>query len=189
MASLRVISGPLVGRQIDVEHVLTIGRHDADVVIDDPDLSRRHLEVRPDGDALIVEDLGSTNGTLVDGRRIDAPTHVGRGARIKLGSVVMEVEVVAAVQETRLSQRPRDVDATRVGDVPEPEAMPAPPARPEPAAPAPAVAATGDTFGAFSPPSPHRGGGLASRSWIPVALSFGSAIATAIALVIYFAQR
>lgn len=194
MANLRVVSGPLAGEQIAVERVLTIGRHGADVVIDDPELSRRHLEVRPGRDMLIVEDLGSTNGTLVDGRPIDGPTQLGDGARLKLGSSVIEVEIVAAqVQVTRLSQQPHDFDATRVSSgspqTAEPaQTTPAPASvRSQPAAPA-AVARPED-FGAFNPPTPRRGGGLASRSWIPVVLSFGSAILTAIALVIYFAQR
>lgn len=172
--------------------MLTIGRYRADVVIDDPKLSRRHLEVRPDGDALIVEDLGSTNGTYVDDCRIDRPTQLRCGARVKLGSTVFEVEVIAAqVQATSHTQRPDDPNATCQGAPPQ-MAVPtpgglapgsAPPLRsvqPEPVAAA---------LGAFSPPSPRRRGGLASRSWVPVALSFGSAIATAITLVIYFAQR
>jgi predicted component of type VI protein secretion system len=194
VANLRVVSGPLAGEQIAVERVLTIGRHGADVVIDDPELSRRHLEVRPSGDMLIVEDLGSTNGTLVDGRPIDGPTRLGDGARLKLGSSIIEVEILAAqVQATRLSQQPDAFDATRVsgGSPPATEpgqTIPAPPSvRSQPDAPA-AVPGP-EQLGAFNPPTPRRAGGLASRSWIPVVLSFGSAIFTAIALVIYFAQR
>jgi pSer/pThr/pTyr-binding forkhead associated (FHA) protein len=216
--SLRVISGPLAGEQIEVERKLTIGRHDADVVIDDPELSRRHLEISLDGEALIVEDLGSTNGTVVDGHVIDGPTHVGDGARVKLGSTLLEVQIPEAAQATRLSQTP-DLEATRLRriptEVPPVEEAPGPANLdpPQPASPAPAAASAPashppavadapalassqaltppapEAFGAFSPPTSRRGAGLASRSWVPVALSFGTVILTALALVIYFAQR
>lgn len=51
---------------------ILIGRsHECDVVIDDPNISRRHAEVRGDGDGWKVVDLGSTNGVKVNGRRVD----------------------------------------------------------------------------------------------------------------------
>ena len=47
-----------------------LGRwRDADIVVDDPNVSRRHAEVRPSGGSWIVRDLGSTNGVKVNGRR------------------------------------------------------------------------------------------------------------------------
>ncbi|WP_254668954.1 FHA domain-containing protein [Brevibacterium sp. CS2] len=42
----------------------------ADIVLDDPGVSRRHFEIAVSGDQATATDLGSTNGTLVDGRRI-----------------------------------------------------------------------------------------------------------------------
>jgi predicted component of type VI protein secretion system len=205
---LRVIAGPLAGEQIEVDRNLVVGR-EADVVIDDPELSRRHLEVRPDPEGLIVEDLGSTNGTFVDERPIDVPTRLGHGDRVTLGVTVLEVEIVLDAGETRLSSVPRDIDATRLRNVPEqtpepevlagaalaapslasaPAAAPPPAATPEVAAPA-ATGRVPEELGVFQPPSVRRRGGLASRSWVPVVLSFGTAILTALALVIYFAQR
>jgi hypothetical protein len=44
-------------------------------------------------------------------------------------------------------------------------------------------------LGDFQPPVRRRRRGLASRSWVPVALSFGTVIVVAIALVVYFAAR
>ncbi len=183
MPSLLVVSGARTGERIEVDRSLVIGRFGADVVIDDPELSRHHVEIRLDGDGLVVEDLGSTNGTFIDARPIDAPTHIGPGERMKLGSTVLEVEAVAESGATRL--RPRaDVEGTRL-------ATAAPAVRSEPVAVVePAVAAAVEApVTAFKPPRIKRGRGLASRSWIPVALSFGTAILTAVALVIYFAQR
>jgi hypothetical protein len=53
----------------------------------------------------------------------------------------------------------------------------------------PLVGAPSLPFGEFHPPTRARRSGLASRSWIPVALSFGTVLLTAIALVIYFSQH
>jgi pSer/pThr/pTyr-binding forkhead associated (FHA) protein len=204
--TLLVISGPLEGEQIDVDRTLVVGRHDADVVIDDPELSRRHLQVRPDGDGLMVEDLGSTNGTFIDKRPIEAPTRVSHGERLTLGATVLEVQITVEAGATRLRPTSDDAGATRLRSAsPEPalaaagapatatpvaEAAPAPlPAHAAAAAPAPAPGGLERQVGTFKPPAVRRGSGLASRSWVPVALSFGTAILTAIALVIYFAQR
>jgi pSer/pThr/pTyr-binding forkhead associated (FHA) protein len=201
VGSLRVISGPRAGEQIEVDHPIVFGRFETDVVIDDPELSRRHLEIRPDGDGLIVEDLASTNGTFVDEHPISAPTSVGHGAKVKFGTTVLEVQIVADIGATRLSSVPADPNATRLRSVPVEEPVPVlaaeeqpavAPAQPPRVDPAPVLAPSGQSlqeFGAFSPPATRRSGGLASRSWAPVVLSYGSVILTAIALVVYFAQR
>jgi hypothetical protein len=72
-----------------------LGRsRDCDIVIDDPNVSRRHAEVRPSGGSWIVNDLGSTNGIKVNGRRIRGPESLKRGDVIELGtsSVTFELE-------------------------------------------------------------------------------------------------
>ncbi len=57
------------------ESVITIGRHpDANLVLADPNVSRNHAEIRPQGDRYALVDLGSTNGSRVNGLRVD--THV-----------------------------------------------------------------------------------------------------------------
>jgi hypothetical protein len=65
-----------------------IGRsRDCDVTLSDPNVSRHHAEIRPDGrGGWVVEDLGSTNGVKVDGRRITGPSPLEPGARIALGT-------------------------------------------------------------------------------------------------------
>ena len=112
--SLRVISGPLEGEQIDLDRAVVVGRHEADVVIDDPELSRRHLEIRLVEDGLVIEDLGSTNGTFVDERPIAVPTHVRQGDRFMLGATVLEVQIVVDPGVTRLRPTSEDLDATRL---------------------------------------------------------------------------
>jgi hypothetical protein len=65
-----------------------IGRsRDCDVTLADPNVSRHHAEITPDGHGgWIVEDLGSTNGVKVNGRRITGRTPLEPGARIALGT-------------------------------------------------------------------------------------------------------
>lgn len=65
---------------------LRIGRVEGnDMVLPSPEVSRSHCNVVVRGGRVIVTDLGSTNGTLVDGQRIAAPTELAEGARLKLG--------------------------------------------------------------------------------------------------------
>jgi ABC transport system ATP-binding/permease protein len=194
MARLRVVSGPNAGQTVDVDQELVIGREDTDLAIDDDEMSRRHAVVRRHANRLQVEDLGSTNGTFVDGTRIDEPTLLGGGAEIKVGTTVLVVEGVLPVSEsTGDIVAPRN--ATRVSAAIPEGAAPPPPsatpitatARPAPAAP---PAAPVQAVGEFRPPERSRKQpGLASRSWVPVALSFGTVIIVAIALVIYFSQH
>jgi pSer/pThr/pTyr-binding forkhead associated (FHA) protein len=65
-----------------------IGRsRECDVVLADPNVSRRHAEVRPDGHGRWqVRDLGSTNGVKVNGRRIDGSAPLETGDRLALGT-------------------------------------------------------------------------------------------------------
>jgi pSer/pThr/pTyr-binding forkhead associated (FHA) protein len=189
MARLRVVSGPNAGQTVDVQQEIVIGREDTDLAIDDDEMSGRHAVVRRHANRLQVEDLGSTNGTFVDGTRIAEPTLLGGGAEIKVGTTVLVVEGVLPVSDSSGDIAPRNV--TRVSRA-IPEGAPPPPlAAPAVAAPAaPAPAAPGQAVGEFRPPErSRRQPGLASRSWVPVALSFGTVIVVAIALVIYFSQH
>ncbi len=69
---------------------VTIGRgRQADVVLNDPNVSRQHAEIRPGGGSWVIEDLGSTNGSQLNGRRIDGPEVLRPGDEIELGASVM----------------------------------------------------------------------------------------------------
>jgi hypothetical protein len=73
---------------------VTLGRSSrCDVVLDDANISRQHAELRPRGGSWVLTDLGSTNGSSVNGRRIDAPTVVKPGDEIELGTLVMTFEL------------------------------------------------------------------------------------------------
>ena len=196
MARLRVVSGPLAGQTIDVENEVVIGREDTDLTIDDVELSRRHAVVRPHASRLQVEDLGSTNGTYVDGTRIEEPTILGGGAEIQIGTTKLVVEgVLPAGREGADTPQSRASEPTRASiEIPAEMRQPAGAGAAAASAPAPQTAVSppkpAQPLAPFNPPekrSPQRG--LASRSWVPVALSYGTVIVTAIALVLYFALR
>jgi S-DNA-T family DNA segregation ATPase FtsK/SpoIIIE len=85
--SVQVVGGPAAGRVLPFERGrLTIGRADGnDLTLPDPDVSRRHADIDVSGSAIAIHDLGSTNGTWLDGRRIPAvgcALHVGDIVRI-----------------------------------------------------------------------------------------------------------
>jgi RND superfamily putative drug exporter len=100
---LRVTRGNARGQRLAVGDELFIGRAmGAEGSLgDDPGLSRRHARVARDADGLLtVEDLGSANGTFVNGHRIDAPQTLEAGDIVTMGATDLEVmrgEASAAV--------------------------------------------------------------------------------------------
>ena len=62
------------------------------MVIDDPGVSRRHARVLSDDAGMIVEDLGSSNGTYVNGERISGPVELGAGDEVQVGATILGVE-------------------------------------------------------------------------------------------------
>lgn len=83
---LEVVSGPDRGRAVDLgDRPVLVGRSDeADLVLDDPTTSRRHLEVFPDGDGYRLRDLGSRAGTRIGARKV-VEVELAPGDRIQLG--------------------------------------------------------------------------------------------------------
>jgi DNA-binding winged helix-turn-helix (wHTH) protein len=66
----------------------TLGRDpSSDVFVDMVGVSRRHAMIAVEGDAMTLTDLGSKNGTFVEGRRIDAAAPLGDDVEIRLGPV------------------------------------------------------------------------------------------------------
>lgn len=86
MLRLRILPKNKRAFVVDVEHGALLGRgSDCAVVLDDPTVSKHHarfgIEARPS-----IEDVGSTNGTYVNGRHIAGATALRRGDRIALGT-------------------------------------------------------------------------------------------------------
>jgi EmrB/QacA subfamily drug resistance transporter len=91
VGSLRAIEGDDVGLVVVVSGATVLGRDSsADVVISDEEVSGRHLRVFSDHGEAVLEDLGSTNGTFVNGRRIAGGYRARSGDRIKIGMTVFE---------------------------------------------------------------------------------------------------
>jgi len=77
------------GRWTLAKPIISIGRwEDNDVVIEDRWVSRYHVEVHRESDQYIVHDLGSKNGTLINGQRIAAPTVLADGDEIQVTPLV-----------------------------------------------------------------------------------------------------
>jgi hypothetical protein len=73
---------------------VTIGRsRQCEVVLDDPNVSRQHAEIRPRGGSWVLTDLGSTNGSSINGRRINGPEVVKPGDEIEIGTSLMRFEL------------------------------------------------------------------------------------------------
>src|SRR6056297_1519259 len=83
-------------RRVEVRGQLEVGRDCDGIVLDDPLVSRRHLCVEPATDGVLVADLGSANGTTVDGADLDAPAVVAPGRLVRLGDSELSVHAVPA---------------------------------------------------------------------------------------------
>lgn len=82
----------LAGTLIAVTGPTLIGRSEtAEVTIDDPFASDRHASFDRVGGRLVIEDLGSTNGTLVNGAPVRGRRVLERGDAIRIGQTIMEV--------------------------------------------------------------------------------------------------
>ena len=89
--TLTILSGPRPGALVPIEGAeLVVGRTDESTYpIDDESLSRRHARFFKLMGSYYVTDLSSTNGTFVEGERIEAPVKLEDGARIQLGLSTM----------------------------------------------------------------------------------------------------
>ncbi|MGO9560982.1 MAG: FhaA domain-containing protein [Acidimicrobiales bacterium] len=81
------------GRRIGIaDEVVTIGRlPECAIVLDDPNVSRRHAQLRRDGDSVLLVDLGSTNGTKVNGVLV-RERHLSPGDTVTVGTTTMRFE-------------------------------------------------------------------------------------------------
>lgn len=123
-------TGPTVGKVYPLDkNEIFIGRDLAnDISINDPEVSRRHARVFLQGNNFVLEDLGSTNGTMVNGQKLMGPYMLRPGELIVLG------EQVSLLLEAAIP----DVDATIAAgqkvpetQIAEPSAMPVEQPQPE----------------------------------------------------------
>ncbi|MEA2409534.1 MAG: hypothetical protein QOC77_95 [Thermoleophilaceae bacterium] len=130
---LRVIEGVTAGRQIAMDEDFVVGRGESGMgnLGGDTEISRQHARFRRlDGGQVMVEDLNSTNGTLVNGQRITGPHVLSPGDRITLGRTTLQFE--GDPQPAAAAAAPVAPAAARVAPAPAAAA----PATPVTAAPA-----------------------------------------------------
>jgi serine phosphatase RsbU (regulator of sigma subunit) len=115
--SLRVVAGAAIGRRqrVDGESV-TIGRREGNVlVLPDPEVSSLHCSVRmlAEEDALEVTDHQSTNGTFINGRRVNGTARLPDRATLQVGSHVLLHEFRSRQDMEQAEQADRDLERAR----------------------------------------------------------------------------
>ncbi len=143
---------------VSVRGPLVVGRECDGLLLADPQVSRRHLSLDVAEGRVVVTDLGSTNGSTIDGRRLDAPITLGPGNVVRCGetTIVLDAPLDATVRTgdagrcTLVAGSTESVDPTRTviagsvtgsGPVPDP-----PPPSPSPAQRQPAQGQPADPF-------------------------------------------
>ncbi|HEV8650900.1 MAG TPA: FHA domain-containing protein [Actinomycetes bacterium] len=98
--SLEIVEGPDSGRRVGLPAPLEIGRaRDVGLALNDRLVSRRHARITPSGSAAIVEDLGSRNGTFVNGNEVQGLVRVGPGDQLVLGVTLLELRTARQIAE------------------------------------------------------------------------------------------
>jgi hypothetical protein len=132
-SSLVIHEGAGAGSELPVDGEVILGREHAtaDLVIEDPGVSRRHARVLAHNGGVIVEDLGSSNGTYVNGQRISGPVELGDGDEVQVGATVLGVQgsATAATALMPPGAPPTEQDP---GPPPPAPAQPPPAGRPAP---------------------------------------------------------
>lgn len=133
---LEIVEGAEPGRQTNLGTPVEIGRDEStDIALDDDQASRRHARVSAQGDLALLEDLGSTNGTYVNGQPIEGPRVLRPGDKIRVGLTVLELRTAQDVQRQASAVLPvpqvTQLSQGVLAPVPERELQPDP--EPEPA--------------------------------------------------------
>ncbi|HXH61165.1 MAG TPA: FHA domain-containing protein [Fimbriimonadaceae bacterium] len=90
--ALVATSGPITGQRFNVSTQMEAGREATGIALGfDQQASRRHAAFTPTSSGLQVQDLGSTNGTMVNGNRVQSAT-LNRGDVVQIGSTMFRVE-------------------------------------------------------------------------------------------------
>lgn len=87
-----VVEGDKKGKTFTLNEELIIGRGDkCRLVLDDTYVSTVHARIFANGEKYMLEDLGSTNGTYLNRKRVTSPVELRRGDQVKIGKTVLEM--------------------------------------------------------------------------------------------------
>jgi len=125
MAKLIVIDGPRRGREYDLGEATIFGRSlDTNVRIPDRTVSRRHAKITETEQGFVVEDLGSGNGTVVNGQLIDHSVLLSHSDKIRIGKAVFvfsegEDSDLTTLDKPAVSfvEGPANTDSTILGSI------------------------------------------------------------------------
>src|SRR3954447_20902924 len=136
-SSLVIHEGSDAGSEHPVDGELILGREDstADLVINDPGVSRRHARVVADNGGAIVEAPRSSNGTPVNGEGSSGPVELGAGDEVQVGATILGIQGGTAA--TALMPPGAPATEQHPGPPPRAPAQPPPAGRPAPRRPAP----------------------------------------------------
>ena len=79
------VPGLRAGMEYDIAEGATLGRGDVEIQLEDPFASSRHARLMPQGAIMVIEDLGSTNGTYLNDELLDGPQPLHAGDRLRIG--------------------------------------------------------------------------------------------------------
>ena len=112
---LAIVAGERAGMRVELgAKPVVIGRvPPADLVIDDSQISRKHCRVSLVMDEVYVADLNSSNGTMVDGKRLTQPAPLPPGSRLQIGGHVIEHEFRSRKEVEASKELDRDLENAR----------------------------------------------------------------------------
>jgi len=189
---ITIRSGPTPGKTFPIEaDEVNFGRDLAnDITISDPEISRRHARFFVRDDNIFLEDLGSTNGTFLNGERISTPQQLRAGDVITFGEhivvvferVTYEMESTVVAHEVPVFEEDFTPEPRSYQTVQEPEAYAQPLPEPQKVSPLPSMkpARVAETA---KPPKEKKGG---LPSWMVVLIIGIAVLVFLIAITLYF---
>jgi len=92
---LQRMNGALQDRRLELPSPVSVVGRDpsASVRLEEESVSKQHARITQEEGRFVIQDLGSSNGTFVNGRRIHEPTELRPGDLIRLGAVILKLEV------------------------------------------------------------------------------------------------
>jgi hypothetical protein len=98
--TLEIVEGPNAGMQVSLDRPIEVGRDPGvALILHDELVSRHHARITPTRGGATVEDLGSTNGTFVNGNELHGPTFTSAGDQILVGVSVIQLRSAQQVAD------------------------------------------------------------------------------------------